>query len=541
MSMENEKKMDAKAGFVSPEDFWKKTNSLITGIFVLFMLALFPLLYHDYYFDILVFRYQVYYVLVIVLCIMILINTLVFFYRDWKENDGVNFKIKFSKIDWKSIRGVDWAMFAFVAAVFVSTFQSDYFYESFWGNEGRLCGLFLIFLYGISYFIVTRCFHFKKLYVDLFLLAGIAACTIGILQYFQFNPLGLKTGLSDGDAKIFASTIGNINSYTAYVALLVGVGSVLFCNEDRIVRKGFYFLATAIFLLGLITGISDNAYLTLGTLFGLLPLYLFTNIRGVKHYTILLAILATEFQIVGWLNQTFPNHVIGIDGLFLFVSGFKGLPFIIAFLWGIVVLLQIIEIKKKKNGMEVTSSNIGRWIWLAFIAIALMAIAYVLYDVNVLGNVKRYGSLKSYLLFNDQWGTNRGYVWSLSLRIFDTFPIHHKLFGSGPDTFGIITVTEYMEEMYGKFYEKYDSAHNEYIQYLITIGVVGLTSYLTFLGSAVLHMIRKAKRNPVLMAVMFGSLCYMIQATVNISVPIVAPIMMTLIMVGVSKKNEIIE
>lgn len=121
------------------------------------------------------------------------------------------------------------------------------------------------------------------------------------------------------------------------------------------------------------------------------------------------------------------------------------------------------------------------------------------------------------------------------MEIFQKFPLHLKIFGHGPDTFGIITVQNYMSEMMSRYYEKYDSAHNEYIQYLITIGIAGLGAYIALLVCSVKKMVGKAKENPAIMAIVFACVCYGVQASVNISVPIVAPIMMTLMMVGTAK------
>lgn len=521
----------------SLEETWKDVNSIIVGIFVVLIFAVFPLVYHNYYYDILVVKYQFYYISVIVLVVLVIITSIYFLYKDVKEYQGKNVKRIAGRVKWRTLRLVDWAMIAFVATATISTFQSDFFYESFWGNEGRYCGLFLILLYGISFLIVTRFFRFRQWYLDLFLAAGSIACIIGILHYLKIDPLGFKLGLSDGDYKIFASTFGNINTYTSYLALLAGLSVTLLAIEKHKVRKIFYLITTAISLLGLITGISDNAYLALMALFGLLPLYLFANVNGLKYYVLTLAILSTEFRVVGWINQAIPNHVIGINGLFDFIAGFKGLNLIIAFLWGFTIILFILDVKITEVKTPLKKNNVGRWIWLGFLVGVMMIGLFVLYDVNVLGNVNRYGALKSYLLFNDEWGTHRGYVWGLALRIFNNFPLHNKLFGNGPDTFGIITVSKYMSEMFSKYYEKYDSAHNEYIQYLVTIGIAGLISYVTLLVSSILQIIRNAKKNPAIMAIVFSCLCYIFQATVNISVPIVAPIMMTLLMVGTAKES----
>ena len=92
--------------------------------------------------------------------------------------------------------------------------------------------------------------------------------------------------------------------------------------------------------------------------------------------------------------------------------------------------------------------------------------------------------------------------------------------------------------MISRYNEKFDSAHNEYLQYLITIGIVGLAAYLTLLFTSIVEMIRASKKRPVMMALAFALVCYGAQAAVNISVPIVAPIMMTLLMVGVSGASD---
>lgn len=121
---------------------------------------------------------------------------------------------------------------------------------------------------------------------------------------------------------------------------------------------------------------------------------------------------------------------------------------------------------------------------------------------------------------------------------YEKFPLIHKIFGHGPDTFGIITVHNYYEEMTSRYHEKFDSVHNEYLQYLITIGIVGLAAYLSLLFTSILQMVRTSRKIPAVLAIVFALLCYGAQAAVNISVPIVSPIMMTLLMVGVAAGRE---
>ena len=49
---------------------------------------------------------------------------------------------------------------------------------------------------------------------------------------------------------------------------------------------------------------------------------------------------------------------------------------------------------------------------------------------------------------------------------------------------------------------------------------------------------KEMKREPSVVAIVFAVICYGAQAFVNISVPIVAPVMLTLLMVGLSMIRE---
>lgn len=517
---------------------WKKVNQIIASVFTLIIIAVFPLFFRNYYFDILTVKYIFYYGTIISMAVVMLVVSIVFLFLDKSRYDWATIKSLKRQFSIKSFRKSDWAMIAFLIAVAISTFQSDYFYESFWGNEGRFMGMFLILLYGVSFFIIGHCLKFKQWFLDVFLFAGMIACIIGIMQFFKYDPIGFKRGLTASDFPSFTSTIGNINTYSSYVALISGMGTVLFAIEKNRFRRAWYLFTVIISIFALITGISDNAYLTLLALFGLLPLYLFNNLKGLKRYMVLVAILFTEFQFIDLISQKYPEHVLKINGLFNVIVGYDKLAHFVVVLWGICIVLYVLDACVSKDSIMKKDNNLGRWIWLGLLIIIVMAGCYILYDANIAGNADKYGSLKKYLVINDDWGTHRWYIWRIGMESYARFPLIHKIFGYGPDTFGIITVNNFYEEMISRYNEKFDSAHNEYLQYLITIGIVGLAAYLTLLFTSIGEMIRASKKRPVMMALTFALVCYGAQAAVNISVPIVAPIMMTLLMVGVSGSSD---
>jgi uncharacterized membrane protein (GlpM family) len=89
-----------------------------------------------------------------------------------------------------------------------------------------------------------------------------------------------------------------------------------------------------------------------------------------------------------------------------------------------------------------------------------------------------------------------------------------------------------------KYNETYDSAHNEYLQYFITMGPISLISYLIFLCSSMVCLIRTSKNIKYATPILFAVLCYSVQAFVNISVPIVSPIVFVLLACGLAYNDS---
>ena len=114
-------------------------------------------------------------------------------------------------------------------------------------------------------------------------------------------------------------------------------------------------------------------------------------------------------------------------------------------------------------------------------------------------------------------------MWIRSLWIFGDASFLEKLFGTGPDTF-YFAFSPYFSGLIKYGDSSTNAAHNEYLNYLITIGIAGLASYIAVVGGAVTKAVKTARKNPV--AIVFASavICYSVQAVVNISQPITTPL-----------------
>lgn len=126
-------------------------------------------------------------------------------------------------------------------------------------------------------------------------------------------------------------------------------------------------------------------------------------------------------------------------------------------------------------------------------------------------------------------GKYRGYAWKLYTKIYLDFPVLKKFFGYGPDTLSILAVQGYLKEMTSKYYVVFSSAHKEYLQYLVSIGAVGMVSYITAILGSIIVMLKRKMDNPAFLAIAVAMLCYSAQAVVNINTPIVTSIMFVLL------------
>lgn len=102
------------------------------------------------------------------------------------------------------------------------------------------------------------------------MLPGLIVCYVGITDYFQLDILHFRGKIKPEQSAIFTSTIGNINTYTAYVALVMGAAAAMFATAKGWLKTCWYYLCMVVSFFAIIMGCSDNAYLALGALFALL-------------------------------------------------------------------------------------------------------------------------------------------------------------------------------------------------------------------------------------------------------------------------------
>lgn len=536
-------------------------SNVIVGLWVMAMFTIFPLIYNDFYFDIL----QTKYYTVLTLSIIMILALIVicgfaggfknFFDNLNKKGFVVWFKEEFSI--WDICIMLFWLMSALSTA-----FAGRFIMESITGDKGRYSGLLLISIYVILYFTVSRMFSFGKVYFTVFLAVSIPVCLFGYTDYFNMDILGFKEKISPEQWPIFTSTIGNINTYTAVLAFYIAIAGTLFITTpfksdngrgESIGKIVFYYVIMLMNFIALAMGTSDNGYLTLAAFFGLVPFVAFRTMEGVRRFLLTIFTYLLGIKIIQLINISYAGKVLGISGLYDFISDFKYLDLIIVALAIVVIIMYVLEYRKKekRRDNEVLLRSL-RYIWLAILVIIFAAIVFMGMKINsdVTAAKEKYGALADYFVFNDSWGTFRGYIWRAAVEEYMKFPLLHKIFGSGPDTFGLYIGLLRNEEMTSVTGQFFDATHNEYIQFLFTLGPIATIAYiLALILPSVealrtrLFYLRDNTMLPYLYACAIAVICYATQAVVNLNLPVVTPflwIFLSIMVAILRDKGEVI-
>ena len=172
----------------------------------------------------------------------------------------------------------------------------------------------------------------------------------------------------------------------------------------------------------------------------------------------------------------------------------------------------------------------------AIVALAAAAALFLFYTY-VDTDTKLTGMLKLFR-FRDKWGTNRGGVWVRCMKLFAQSDWRVKLFGFGPDLLKKPLADAYGAEIATYCNLSFNNAHNEYIQYLLTHGALGLTAYLTFAVGACASLFRRARKNAAAACLLAGALAYLLHAAVNVNQPITTPLLFLFLSASVSVPTE---
>ena len=435
----------------------------------------------------------------------------------------------------KKLCTTDIAMLLFFISVALSAYFSEYKEHVIDGDLGRYNGLKLILAYLFMYIMVSYFYKGAKVFIYLYMCFGFYIGLIGILNNFGFDPLDYINRIREDQMTSFISTIGNINFFATFVCVFFAVSFGMFMISEHIFEKIFSIACLSIASGALIAANSDLGFFAVFVFMGVMSIYSFKNIKRLHRYVIAWLTLTLSMKMMPIVCKLVGGHHVLVETLSEFFMYSNYMYFIIGFFLALTIIFAGIRANDKL--FDVPS-------WFYIIAIVLVALCVVagagaLYYFSVIDTETNIGVLERYLRFNEKWGTSRGYAWIKSIESFFEFDWVHKLFGSGPDTLSPVLGAKYNQEMLKRFNFYFDSAHNEYIEWLVTLGICGAVSIITFIISAIVRMIRCSSKRPELVVFYGAVMIYSFQALFNISQPLTTTLLFLFAAMGISVSRTV--
>lgn len=523
----------------------------ITSAFLLYMLVIYPLALHDHYFDITYTKYTVFKVGVILFAViwamgLVIVLTGINAGGMKGRHAGGNVKVgtmdKLKAVICDDVYGTDICMVLFFISGVMSFIMAEDKKNAFTGAQGRYCGLAFMILIFIMYIIVSaKVSNMEKMWSLIsmvFVLVSSVTFIIAILQNIGFDPFKLLDGINRKQRNIYVSTFGNIDIFGSFICIALPLFMGLYVTEKSNIKRIVYGIGVFAGFMAFIPANADVVFAGVGA-----------AIIAVLFATVYMERVNRLFELVmlgsgGYLGMVLLRMLVGTNGAK--ITGFNRLaehPALLVIIFAVVLFIRLIiqvyinrnktEIYINENKSEVyinkQKNGTGIKLIIALAVVIISVIAVIIYGRK--NNLAMFD-------FNDKWGSYRGYIWRRVTGLYGELPFVQKIFGHGNESIRSLMDDRFYDEMLQVTGTVYDNAHNEYLQYLVTQGLLGMLSYVGVVVTAAIAGVKKIKKSPYILGLLLAVVSYGVQAIFNVNQCITTPYMflMTAMLIGTCRR-----
>ena len=493
-------------------DIISKIHSGASNLLLLFLLGVFPLIYHDNYIDIQTCKAWTFRVAAGSYLVFEIVLLIIIFIRRRLILSG---KLRLYMV----------FLLLFMGGVIISTAFSQWPVYSFNGNMGRNVGTLDFLLAGCVFLLMMRRFRvWKCLPYILLVLSGIEFLII-ILNFWGLDPLKMYENLIPDQYHIFIGTIGNINVASGFLCIAVPAYMALFVISKGAYKKTLYGLLSCLGLYAGCASSCDSFLLGCAVTLVLIAVYLFLSKRGIRIFAaclFLFSFAATSMRVSLLLAQraSYSSPFLSHYEKDSFLASFINSPALVVCLCGSIIMW-ILSVLLSCD----IQVNILR-VLLLFVPVMLCAGILLFLAANFWFDVKHTKDLRwlKRFVINHKFGSGRGYIWRRSLDMWWSYDFPKKMIGCGTDCFYLQMVPVYGQEMMELFEEVFVDAHSELFQLLVTTGLIGTAGYFGFWSGILIRVLKRIKESPCILVGFVSIGAYMAQGMINNLVPGCLPI-----------------
>lgn len=408
---------------------------------------------------------------------------------------------------------LDMAVAAYILAACVSWLFAADKPGAWTGVDGWMMGLRTQLVFGLIYFLTSRYFPWKKLIFAGHFLASGAVFFLGILHRFSIDPLGMYEGLGEKTQRMFLSTIGQASWYSSYVCTVLVVGVAAFLLAESGIWRAVLGIYCMLGFGTVVTQNSDSAFAATAFLFLGVFIVSCGSLDRLERFFELLLLMFGSFKLIGILQILFPEKAVQLDGLSVFFS--QSTAVWVLFLLTCIAYIALLFYRQAHEGKtEIKSAGLWRRGACILTGAGIAGYVFTVW-ANTTGLLARwfgFSSTNQYLLFDRYWGNSRGFSWKFTMETFWGFPLLKKLVGVGPDSFSMYCyadaeLTRELNRYFGHD-QMLTNAHNEFLNVLFCMGLIGLAAFAAVFAAACVRFFRAQRLAPFALAGLLAALVY---------------------------------
>lgn len=412
-----------------------------------------------------------------------------------------------------------WSLAAFAGTTLLATCLSLSPLSSVWGLGSYYGGLMMVLFTAVGY-LAVRAFAPEK---GMDFLAGCTGVTVIIVtvlyvcNIFNIDPIGSYENTAVVERAQFFSTLGQKDFNAGYMSVALPLVFYAFLTAKGRARTIGYVIPAAFGALALAVVDAEGLTLGIGAAMMILACHKDFDTKKMRRGAIVGVMF---FAWAAWMH--YMRRSVYTQGGTSLLAKFGELH--LALPLGIACLLIWAGLawRAHKGKPEISLCLLGR----VMTAVVLGGGVLVFLLANLVPGFPSLGKLDNFFVFNDDWGTYRGTAWRAAWGAWADAPLWRKLVGYGP---GMMhqAVEAWAGDNYTARMKTFYAAHNEYLEQLLSTGLLGLAAWVAFIVSHLRRGFAHWKTSGVA-PVMLALCSYLVQAIVSIRVSMIFPEVMLL-------------
>ncbi len=395
----------------------------------------------------------------------------------------------------------------FLIAALVSTGIALNQTEAVYGNSTVQTGLIVMLLCIGSYFFVKNFAVWDKGLIWANLLASSFIYLCGIFIACRTDILNMQKDIIDAQKAMFVSPLGNINFNVAYISLVLPAAAVMFLLCKEVFTKRVLAAYLFVGFMDLFCLRVDSAIVMILVVFLFLIYFSFEQETWFLRCLSVIGLFFAANIAVFILSVLLKDHMYPFNSLgALFV---RTETVVLEF-----IFLCIFFVMQKKGNFTKERLWKGQKMYKITMFVLLGLFVVFVLALNFAFSERVEGTLLSNLVLNDAMGSGRGYVWIRTGGRFLDLPFLNQLFGCGLGCFYDF-INPWYDDMVAKFGAVFYDPHNDFLQVLVTTGIVGVVGFFGMILHTMAAALKKRKNQEMFLAVFILLAAYLAQGLIN--------------------------